>query len=167
MTHLTPIRQFSRMIAVTFATSILAVVACDFICGLDPTFAFNCQNHLSPAHAETVCAKKIHHGQNHDHLHQSGPETTVPHSHDHSSDEHSNGDCCEDLTNQFYQSLFKTNDAANSNIPMPAVVLFTALTPYKYLLIEEEYQNSLRIPPKRPPPSAGGYIRILISSFLI
>ena len=167
MIPLAPIRQFRKIIAITFSFSILAVVACDFICGLDPTFAFNWQNHLSLAPAETVNVKKIHHGHDHDHLHQSLPETATAHSHDHSSDGNDNGDCCEDLTNQFYQSLFKTNDAANLNIPTPSVVLFTALTNYRYLLIEEEYQNSLRIPPKRPPPSAGGYIRILISSFLI
>lgn len=167
MIPIAPIRQFRKIIAITFSISILAVVACDFICGLDPTFAFNRQNFLSLAHVETVSVKKNHHEHDHDHLHQSGPETTAPHAHDHSSDDHSNGHCCEDLTNQFYQSLFKTNDAANLNIPTPSVVLFTALTNYGYLFIEEEYQNSVRIPPKRPPPSAGGHIRILISSFLI
>ena len=163
MIHLASIRHFKKTIAITFAISILAVIACDVICSLDRTSPFARQNALLLASVKTERIKKDHHA--HDHHHQSDPGTTPDHSHDSSSDNQDN--CCEDITNQFYQSLFKTNDATILKTPALSLILITELTNYKYLSTTKEYSNPEPTPPKIPPKIPGNYLRILMSSFLI
>ena len=163
MIHLASIRHFKKTIAITFAFSILAVIACDVICSLDRIFPFARQNALLLASVKTESIKKDHH--EHDHHHQSAPGTTPVHSHDSSSDSQDN--CCEDITNQFYQSLFKTNDATISKTPTQSFILITELTNYKYLSRTVEYSNPEPTRPKIPPKITGNYRRILMSSFLI
>ncbi len=165
MTRLAPIRHFKKIIAITFAISILAVIACDFVCSVDRTLLLNRKSHLQLASSQAEDTENNH--QRHDHAqhdhHDSG--ATHDHSHDSASDDQDN--CCDDITNQFYQSLFKANDTTIAKTPGPTLIFLSVLSDYKYLIATEEYLNAEYIPPKIPPKTTGNYLRILISSFLI
>lgn len=160
MTRLAPIRHLKKIIAITFALSIVAVITCDFICSVDRTLLLSKQKNSLLTSIKPEDTKTNH--QKHDHH---DPGAAHDHSHDPASGNQDN--CCDDITNQFYQSLFKANDATILKTPAPTFIFLSVLSDYKYLLAAAEYLNAGHLPQKIPPKTTGNYLRILISSFLI
>lgn len=165
MMALDTIRNYRNLVALFFAMSILAVTACDIVCSFDRTH----HNLVSTSYAVDG-GKKHNHNKDESHNdHASSDHASTKditgHSHSSSSEEQDD-DCCEDVTDQFYKSLFNTSNSGIVKSPVNAFILITALNNY-YLASSSSYLN----PPGDifaiPPNLSGNHLRILYSSFLI
>lgn len=162
MTRLTLIRKYKGAIAYIFALSVLAVTACDVVCSIDRT------SRLVKGHV--VSADRHSHKESHHHSHKDG------HHHQHGTDisDHSHSDspasqddnCCEDITKQFYKSLFNGFSTASVKAPIQVLVLVAVIDHYQ-LFDTIEYAVPLQFPRKITPDDSGVALRIRINSFLI
>lgn len=156
-----PIRHYSKTIAITFAISILALIGCDALCSM------NCAQFPDTLNTAFASAKKESNKKTHrDHVcHQhSGSATTSDDLCNASLEDQHN--CCCEVVNQFYQSLFKTNNSTVLKTITRSSIFTIELPIYKHLLIAIEYLKLERIPPKILIIE-GDYLRIMMSSFLI
>lgn len=172
MIPLVSIRRFRAVIACIFAASILTVIACDIVCGFGYTLLVTNQGTFASASHPKEIAKNGHHehgeSHDHDHSHHHGeaedPQELTSHSHSTSSSEED--DCCEDMTNLLFKSLFKDQDSFIVNVPAQVFILLDVLSSQSDLT-PIDYVNPLRVPPKISFSTTGNSLRILLSSFLI
>lgn len=161
------IRKRKSAIAYLFAISILAITTCDIVCSIDRTSMAGANKHDLLALNHHVDGAKSKHHQ-HD-------EYQRPHSHDNEVAEQPHAgahndqddDCCKDITNQFYNSLFNGGDVSIVKAPLHAHILLAVVIHHYRLLSSVQYVNPLGVLLKIPPNSVGHRLRILISSFLI
>ncbi len=158
MNILTTIRHIKGIIALIVAASILEVTVCDVLCGEE----------CSPVSKHELTLNEDHQQSNESGHHKQDLNTEQsPASHFHQpSSSSEKDDCCEDITNQFYKSLFSGSDSGSVKAPLHTFILLTVLSNY-HLVSSGSHLNSsgniFTIPPNLP----GKYLRILINSFLI
>jgi hypothetical protein len=164
MTALNTIRNGKKSIGLIFAVSILAVTACDVFCSIDRSGALVIANPHAESHHVRSAGQQHH---DHDKSHNQHRATKEIAEHSHPSSSTGQGDnCCKDITNQFYKSLFKGSDA--SVIKAPAqILIFMAVIDRNHDLSSIYTCTSFTSPLKVPTNLAGNHLRILISSFLI
>lgn len=169
MTALNTIRNYRNSIAIIFAVSILAVTACDIMCSVDRSASWSTNNTLATSSHVMDGGKKHNHKHDHkqdeSHNHQASAKDITGHSHS-SSSEDQDDDCCKDVTDQFYKSLFNGSDSGIVKAPVNAFILLTVLNNY-HLVSSGSYLNSPGNIFAIPPNPSGNHLRILISSFLI
>lgn len=162
MIPLVPIRNYKKIIAITFAITVLALIGGDAICSM------NCARFPDKQNTALASAKKENNKKNHHGYvchHHSGSRTTSDYFCNSSLEDQHN--CCCKVANQFYQSLFKTNDSTILRTITPSLIFTIELSDYKHLLIAVGYLNPERIPPKILLLTKGNNLRIMMSSFLI
>jgi hypothetical protein len=157
------IRKQKKSIAIVFATSILAVIACDLFCSVDPYGSMEMMNQL--AVANDMDDVMSHHQHAESPNHHASPQDITSHSHSIPTTEQDDN-CCEDMTNQFYKSLYNGNDVNIIKAPVHSFILLAVIY-NDHFFSSSQYSNPFGIPLKIPPDSNGNYLRILISSFLI
>lgn len=153
-------QHYKKIIAVTFAILILALIAFDVICGWNCSFFAGGKNTLPFASVKMEGMNKCNQTPDH----QCGPGMKCNQSRSSSSADQYN--CCNGGT-QVYQSLFKTDDTVILKKIAPSFIFILDLTDYKHFLTTREFLNPEGIPPKILNKTQGNYLRILISSFLI
>jgi hypothetical protein len=173
MAPLFSIRRFRAVIACIFVASILTVIVCDVVCGFGRTLLYTNQGTFtSVAHPKEIAKNGHHeHGESHDHDHShhhngeaEDPQELTNHSHSTSSSEED--DCCEDMTNQLFKSLFNDQQSFVIKAPAQVFILLDVLSSQSDLT-PIDYVNTLRVPPKISFSPQGNRLRILLSSFLI
>lgn len=147
-----------------FAASILAITACDILCSVDRSGSMRMEHPLTASN-DNFSSNKHH--QNHDQhqKHQTNVKDIASQNLSQSSKSHDD-DCCKDVTNQFYKSLFNGDDLNIAKASAQNYILLILVKNY-HLLTSVHYQNPFRVVFKAPPNSTGNYLRILIGSFLI
>lgn len=158
MNILATIRRLKGIIAIIVAASILEVTVCDVLCGAE----------CSPASKHELTSNEDPHQTNKSgHHKQDLNDQETPSSHFHQpSTSSEKDDCCEDITNQFYASLFKAKESSILITPVQDAVYYLVLDVDKQFAISNQIV-SIDMPMKVPRPSIGTHLRILISSFLI
>jgi hypothetical protein len=154
MIPLASIRHYKKIVTFALAISILAAIGCDTVCK---------STRLSTTPLNSVLVEPHHHRKELKGHHHADQES---HDHSHHSNSQDTDNCCKDITNQFYQSLFKNNEVTIIKAPAFTVDFFVAPAYYHDLYLVDSL-TSVQAPPKIPPEITGSYLRILMSSFLI
>lgn len=165
MMALNTIRNHKNSIALIFAISILAVTACDIVCSIDRSASWSTHNNLATSTHAMDGGKEHNHKQDKSHNHHTSTKDITGHSHS-SSSEDQDDDCCKDVTDQFYKSLFNTSNSGIVKSPVNAFILITVLNNY-HLVSSSSYLNPRGDIFAIPPNLSGNHLRILYNSFLI
>lgn len=166
MAPLTLMRHHKRAITLLFAISVLSVISCDVICAADIDWVerFKIAFNSTSLKGRPDNHNHFRHARNSS---QNSP-LEIKHFHSFQANGEAQANCCNNHTNQFYQSLYKSGD----NLEIKSINLSSVhFARFEAGYLSENVARSLNFNAvsclQVLPPIAGGRLRVLINSFLI